>query len=53
MPEEKKRNIIFLARKKVIEPVKVEFKTQDGKIVKFIAKKEVTKPVKVEFKAKK
>ena len=48
-----KKEVRFVAKKKVTEPVEIKFKTTDGKVVKFVAKKSSIKPVKVKFKTKK
>jgi len=51
MPK-RKQKVSFIAKKKVIKPVKVTFYTREGEKVSFIAKKKVIKPVKVEFYVK-
>ncbi|HEY2070298.1 MAG TPA: hypothetical protein VGG48_12150 [Rhizomicrobium sp.] len=42
----------FKTKKKVKKPVKVGFKTKDGRAVAFKARKEVTEEKKVHFRAK-
>ncbi len=49
----KKKYVSFIAMKKVTKPVKVSFKTSEGKRVSFIVKRTVTKPIRVKFKTKK
>lgn len=46
-----KKLISFKATKQISKPVRVQFKTADGKAVSFKATKKVSKPVKVEFMA--
>jgi hypothetical protein len=48
----KTRQVRFKAKKKVSVPVKVGFKTGDGKKVAFKARKTVKKKVPVSFRAK-
>lgn len=48
----KTRKVRFTAKKKVSVPVKVGFKTSDGKKVAFKAHKAVKKKVPVSFRAK-
>ena len=48
----KKHEVSFKAKKKVSVPVKVGFKTSDGKKITFPAHKTVKKPVRVRFRAK-
>jgi len=48
-----KKTVSFWAQKRVTVPVKVKFKTKEGKEVSFVAKRHTTKPIKVKFKAKK
>jgi len=49
----KKKDVSFIAMKKVTKPVRVSFKTSEGKRISFTARRTVTKPVRVKFKAKK
>ena len=48
----KKHRVAFVAEKKVKEPVKIAFKTKEGKKISFVAEKKVKGPVKVKFMAK-
>ena len=48
----KKKIVSFWATKISTKPVKIKFRTYDGKIVSFTANKKITKPVKVKFKAR-
>ena len=52
MPHENKKDVIFLAKKKIIEPIKVKFKNSKGKMIEFDADKITIKKVKVRFKAR-
>lgn len=49
MSATRRKRVSFIAKKKVIKPIKVKFYTRKGGRVSFIAKKKVVKPVKVEF----
>lgn len=53
MSKPKREKVSFVAKKKIVKPVKVGFYTRSGEKVSFTAKKKVVKPVKVQFYAKK
>lgn len=48
-----RKRITFIATKKVKQPTKVSFATQEGLKVSFVAKKIASRPVKINFYAKK
>jgi hypothetical protein len=48
-----RKKVSFWATKRITKPVKVSFKTWEGKRVSFWATKRITKPVKVTFYLKK
>jgi hypothetical protein len=48
-----RKKVSFIARKKIVKPVRVKFYTRSGGRVAFTAKKKVVKPVRVQFYAKK
>jgi len=52
MSKSARKKVSFVAKKKVVKPVKVKFYTRSGEKVSFTAKKKIVKPVKVEFYAK-
>lgn len=47
------KEISFIAKKKITEPVKIKFRTSDGEMVEFKAIRESVKPVRVKFKIRK
>lgn len=53
MSKPRREKVSFIAKRKVIKPVRVKFYTGTGEKVSFKARKEVKKPVKVEFYARK
>lgn len=48
----KKKKVVFEAWKTIKEPVKVKFRTADGRVVSFWGTKTHKEPQKVEFYAK-
>ena len=52
MAQATRQKVSFTASKKIKQPVKVNFRTTEGKRISFDARKPVAKPVKVNFYAK-
>lgn len=52
MSKPKRHHVNFQAKKKVSEPVDVDFQRKDGTNVSFPAHKKVTKEVDIDFMAK-
>ena len=52
MPKQRRQKVVFIAKRQVKKPVRVEFYTKTGKRVSFRAHKKMTKPIRVEFYAK-